>query len=644
MRPPFLRGWTALACALPFAAAAQAVDWPAYGGAPGGGQYSPLAAIHKGNVKQLKLAWSYRTGELGEGLARARRLTFQANPVTAEGKLFVITATNIVVALDPATGKPLWRFDPQVDRSLRFGEVAARGVTSWIDAKAAPGAPCRHTIFAGTLDARLMALDGATGEPCARFARQGFASLREGIRVRDLGDYVVTSPPAVVGDVVVVGSAIGDNRAAETEEGIVRGFDARTGRLLWAWDPIPRAQPAGTDWQPEQARRTGSANAWAPLSADPARGLVFVPTSSPSPDFYGGERLGSNRDANSVVAIRAATGEVAWRRQLVHHDLWDYDLAAQPVLADLTVQGRRRAVVLQGTKTGFVFVLDRDTGEFVFPVEEKPVPASDVQGERAWPTQPFPEPLLQLADLAPVTPERAWGFTPIDRWGCQRRIAALRSGGVFTPPSIGGSILNPGYAGGINWGGLTFDPEKQVLYAPVLQVPMVATLLPRADVPGAPTPEQRKAHPDSEFARMAGTPYALRREPLLSSFGAPCTAPPWGKMVAIDLARRERLWEKPIGTTAEIAPVSMALGVAFQGGAVATAGGLLFMGGTTDLMFRAYDRDTGQVLWEYKLPAGGNATPSIYQVGGRQYVVIAAGGHGALGTKLGDHVLAFTLP
>jgi quinoprotein glucose dehydrogenase len=633
-----------LAAACAPAAFAQGADWPAYGGAPGGGQYSPLAAIHKGNVRQLQPAWTYRTGELGEGLARAGKLTFEANPVVAEGKLFAITATSIVIALDPATGRALWRHDPQVDRTARYGELAARGVASWIDRQAQPGAPCRHTIFAGTLDARLMALDGATGQPCPRFAQQGFASLRDGIRMHDAASYLVTSPPAIAGDVVVVGSAIGDNRAQQLEEGIVRGYDARTGRLLWAWDPVPRAAANPADWDAAQARSTGAANGWAPISADAARGLVFVPTSSPSPDFYGGGRRGSNRDANSVVAIRAATGEVAWRRQLVHHDLWDYDLASQPVLADLVVEGRKRAVVIQGTKMGFVFVLDRDTGEFVFPVEEVAVPGSDVPGEQASPTQPFPEPLLRLADTTPVTPERAWGFTPLDRYACRRKIAALRSGGIFTPPSIGGTLMNPGYAGGINWSGLAFDPLRQRLYAPVLQLPMVVTLLPRAAEPGAPTPAQRKEHPDSEFARMAGTPYALRREPLLSPFGAPCAAPPWGKMVAIDLVGRKRLWERPIGTTAEIAPIAMDLGVPFMGGAIVTGGGLVFMAGTTDNVFRAYDQDTGNVLWEFKLPAGGNATPATYSVDGRQFVVIAAGGHGGLGTRRGDHLIAFSLP
>ena len=623
-----------------------AADWPAYGGAPGGGQYSPLTQIGKSNVAKLRQAWTFRTGELGEGMARPGKLTFQANPLVVDGRLFISTATGIVFALDPATGKQIWRHDPKVDRTQRYGEMASRGVSSRIDREAPPQAACRHTIFIGTLDARLIALDGGTGTPCAAFGNGGAVSLREGIRIRDPGDYMITSPPAIVGNVVVVGSAIGDNRAVELERGIVRGYDAKSGRQLWMWDPIARAgDGARGDWSAEQAARASAANAWAPLAADPVRGLVFVPTGSASPDFYGGERLGANRDANSLVALKAATGEVAWRQQLVHHDLWDFDLPAQPVLTEIEVDEQKRAVVIQATKTGFVFVFDRETGEPVFPISEQSVPGSDVAGEQAWPTQPFPEAVFQLARVDPVTREDAWGFTPFDEWACRRKIGKLRSEGVFTPPSVRGSIVYPGYVGGVNWGGVAVDPVKQVLYAPVLQLPMVVTLLPKdPGNDGLPASVDPKDHPDSQFARMSGTPYAMRREALLSPFGAPCTAPPWGKLVALDLANKRRLWERGTGTTAEIAPIALDLGVPFMGGAIVTGGGLIFMAGTTDNMLRAYDQDTGDVLWETKLPAGGNATPSTYMVNGKQYLVIAAGGHGALGTKKGDHVLAFALP
>ncbi len=636
-----------VACCFTLAATtalAEPSGWPAYGGAPGGGQYSPLRQIDAGNVARLKLLWTFRTGELGAGALRPKQLTFEANPILAEGRLYITTARNTVFALDPASGKELWRFDAKPERA-RYSEMAARGVSSWIDASAAPGSVCRQRIFFGTLDARLIALDGATGQPCPGFGEAGAVNLRNGIRIRDAGDYLVTSPPAIAGDVVIVGSAIGDNRAVTLEEGVVRGFDARSGRPLWGWDPIPRqGANSGSGWQPAQAAATGAANAWAPMSVDTERGLVFVPTGSASPDFYGGTRVGANRDANSLVAIRAATGEVVWRQQLVHHDLWDYDLASQPVLAELTVGGKARAAVLQATKMGMLFVFDRVTGEPLFPLQERAVPASDVPGEQAATTHPFPPPALVFTRQEAVTPDAAWGFTPLDRWLCRRKIAALRSEGIYTPPSLKGTIVFPGYGGGVNWGGLAFDPQRQRVIVATMQVPMVVTLLPRAPEDAFAAMAGSGDFPDSQFAKMSGAPYGLRREALLSPLGVPCTAPPWGKLVAIDLAAAPRQrWEQPIGTTAKKAPIALALGMPFMGGPVATGGALVFMAGTTDDMFRAYDVDTGRTLWETQLPAGGNATPAVFEAGGRQIVVIAAGGHGGLGTTRGDYVLAFAL-
>lgn len=634
----------ALSTVLPAATHADG-GWSAYGGAPGGGQYSALRQIDASNVARLKLLWTFRTGELGAHTQRAGKLTFEANPILAEGRLVVTTALNTVIALDPASGKELWRYDAR-PADARFSEVAARGVSSWVDAAAAPGSVCRQRIFFGTLDARLIALDGATGRPCTGFGDAGIVNLRHGIRIRDMGDYLVTSPPAIAGGVVVVGSAIGDNRAVELEEGIVRGFDARSGRQLWGWDPIPRSSATSATqggWQPAQAAATGAANAWAPLAVDIERGLVYVPTGSASPDFFGGTRLGANRDANSLVALRAATGEVVWRQQLVHHDLWDYDLASQPVLADLTIAGKPRAAVLQATKMGMLFVFDRVTGEPLFPIEERAVPASDVPGEQASPTQPFPPQALVFTRQAKVGEEDAWGFTPIDRWMCKRKIAALRSEGIYTPPSLKGTLVYPGWGGGVNWGGLAFDPIRQRVIVATLQVPMVVTLVPRAPDDAFATMAKSGQYPKSEFGRMTGAPYGMRRETLLSPFGAPCTAPPWGKLVAIDLAQPRLAWERPIGTTAKKAPITLDLGVGFVGGPVATAGGIVFMAGTSDDMFRAIDTDTGRTLWETALPAGGNATPAVIEVNGRQIVVLAAGGHGGLGTTRGDYVLAFAL-
>lgn len=626
-------------------AADRSADWPAYGGAPGGGQYSEAQQITRDNVAQLKPLWTFRTGETGEGLARPGKLTFESNAILAEGRLYVTTALNKVFALDPLTGRELWQHDTAPGRG-RFSELAARGVSSWVDTAAgATAATCRQRIFLGTLDARLVALDGVTGKPCEAFGAQGAVDLNAGIRLRGRGDYLVTSPPAIAGDVVIVGSAVGDNRAAELEEGVVRGFDARSGRQLWAWDPIPRrGTPPSRDWTAAQAQRTGAANAWAPMAVDPTRGFVYVPTGSASPDFYGGERLGDNRDANSLVALRAATGEVVWRQQLVHHDLWDYDVAAQPVVADVVVGGRLRSAVLQATKTGMLFIFDRETGEPLIPVHERPVPRSDVPGEQASPTQPFVDPPYLFVRTGPVTQAEAWGLTPLDRYLCKRKIAPLRSEGIFTPPSLKGTIAWPSWAGGVNWGGIAFDPVRQRVVIATMELPMVVTLVPRVPVDTLKPMADSGQFKGSEFARMEGTPYGMRREPLLSPLGVPCTAPPWGKLLAIDLAEGRRLWERPLGTTAEKAPIALELGMPFMGGPVATAGGLVFMAGTTDQRFRAFDGDSGKVLWETRLPAGGNATPSIFEVGGRQIVVLAVGGHGGLGSKRGDHVMAFALP
>jgi quinoprotein glucose dehydrogenase len=629
--------------ALSTRAVAEPAGWPAYGGSPGGGQYSAASQITPANVARLKLRWTFRTGELGEGTKRPKKLTFESNPILAEGRLYITTALNKVFALDPVTGRELWHYDAQPGRGA-FAEMAARGVSSWVDGRTPVGAACHHRIFFGTLDARLLALDGATGRPCAGFGKSSAVDLRDGVRIRDAGNYLVTSPPAIAGDVVIVGSAIGDNRAVDLERGVVRAFDARSGAELWAWDPIPQgARSASGGWTSAQALATGAANAWAPMSVDAERGLVFIPTGSASPDYFGGERVGDNRDANSLVAIRAATGEVVWRRQLIHHDLWDYDLASQPVLADLRIAGTLRHAVLQATKTGMLFVFDRATGEPLFPIEERAVPASDVAGEAAAKTQPFPPEALIFARHAKLTEDDAWGFTPLDRGACRRKIAALRAEGLFTPPSLKGTLVYPGWGGGVNWGGIAFDPARQRAIVAVMDIPMVITLLPRAPAATYSAAADPAKNKGSEFAKMSGTPYILRRETLLSPIGVPCTAPPWGKLVAIDLAAPRKLWERPIGTTAKKAPLALDLGMPFMGGPVATAGGLVFMAGTTDDRFRAIDIETGKTLWEYELPAGGNATPSVFEAGGRQFVVIAAGGHGALETTRGDYLLAFTL-
>ena len=606
-------------------------QWGSYGGDPGGNRHSPLTQITRQNVEQLEIAWTYRTGELGAGFARADTLTFEATPILVRDTLYLSTATNIVIALDPTTGAQRWRYDPRIDRTRRYSEATSRGVSSWVDPNADPAVPCSHRILLGTLDARLIALDGRTGAPCRDFGTGGKVDLAAAVNAEANGNYLVTSPPAIYRDVVIVGSAVGDNGGVEMPRGIVRAFDVRSGKQLWSWDPIPNLRP------------TGAANAWSVLSVDAGRGLVFIPTGSASPDFFGGERTGDNRHANSIVALSAATGEVVWARQLVHHDVWDYDMPAQPVLIDLKRAGETIPAVVQATKMGMLFVLDRRTGEPLFGIEERAVPQNGVDGEALSPTQPFSA-LPSLVPNAPLTAADAWGFTPWDRGKCRDLIARYRSEGIFTPPSLRGTILSPGYAGGVNWGSTAFDSERQLVIAAVNHVPMVATLVPRDQLDAM---KKSGEWPDSDFAAQTGTPYGLRREMLASPFGLPCTPPPWGTLAAVDLRRNAIRWQVMLGSTRDMTPwfvPSPTLGMPNMGGPIITDGGVVFIGASMDNYLRAFDIDTGRELWKGRLPAGGQATPMSYEANGRQFVVIAAGGHGKLGTMRGDYVVAFALP
>jgi quinoprotein glucose dehydrogenase len=427
--------------------------------------------------------------------------------------------------------------------------------------------------------------------------------------------------------------------------GIVRAFDVRSGALKWSFDPIPKdaAQAEKRGWRAAQAQMTGAANAWTVFSVDPARGLIYVPTGSASPDFFGGARLGDNVYANSLVALRAKDGSVAWSRQFVHHDLWDYDLPAQPVLADLERDGKSIAAVVQGTKMGTLFVLDRETGEPINEIIERSVGASVLPDEHASPTQPFTT-TPPLASQAPITVEDAWGLTFYDRGKCRDLIRSLKSEGIFTPPSTRATIESPGYGGGINWGGVAFDAERQIAIAAVNHLPMVVKLVPRD---AKDLPPELVDPILTESAPQLGTPYTLKRGILLSPFGIPCTAPPWGTLAAVDLQRNTLLWQVPLGSTRDLTPwfiPARAIGVPNMGGPIVTASGLIFIGATTDNYLRAFDITTGKELWKGRLPAGGQATPMTYEVAGRQYVVIAAGGHGKLGTTRGDYVVAFALP
>lgn len=633
----------AAGCTLPVRAPQPAPDgdWPSYGGDVRGGRHSPLADIDTGSVRRLAVAWTYHTGEMGPDSRTANHRSLEVTPIVVDGTMYIITPLARVIALDPVTGRERWRYDARLDRGIGFGDHTSRGVSTWLDPSRAADAPCRRRILAATVDARLLALDAATGRPCEDFGDRGVVDLRVGLRnaPAETAEYEETSPPLVVHDLAIVGSAVADNNRTEAASGEVRAFDVRTGALRWSWDPVPQdsTDPAFATWRGERAHHTGAANAWSVLAADPARDLVFVPTGSPSVDYFGGTRLGENRYANSLVALRASTGRVVWSFQTVHHDLWDYDNASPPALVRVEYGGRTRDAVLQATKTGQLFVLDRDTGLPIVPVTEMPVPASTIPGEEAWPTQP-------QSAIGPLSPQHlradeAFGATEADRALCRERIAALRNDGPFTPPSLEGSLVMPSNIGGAHWGGVATDSAAQMAVVPVNTIAAMVKLIPRAALDSV-----RQGAPSrigGEFARMRGTPYAMYRELLILPSLVPCTPPPFGALVGVDLRRGTIAWRVPLG--GREAGAASSSGVPNLGGAITTAGGVTFIAATVDHTLRAFDTRTGRELWQAILPAAGKATPMTYRAGGRQFVAIAAGGDGEVfGT--GDAIVAYALP
>jgi quinoprotein glucose dehydrogenase len=626
-----------LCCASAPAADPPPGEWPCVGRDPLGQRHSPLVQIDRQNVRDLRVAWTYRTGELERITAPSLKVkvTFEATPLVIDGVMYFSTPTARVIALDAASGKELWTHDPHI-KGFAFAEGASRGVSYW----KSQTDPSLRRIFIGTLDARLVAVDAGTGQSCQDFGDGGVIDLAAGIPNTTRGIYAVTSPPAIVGDAVIVGSAVGDNQRFDTSSGVVRAFDARSGKLLWSWDPIPRkpTDPGADTWRGDGALQTGAANVWSIMSADPARGLVFLPTTCPAPDFYGGRRLGDNLYANSVVALEAATGRRVWHYQVVHHDIWDYDIAAQPVLFDFKRDGITTPAVAVGTKMGHVFVLDRQTGTPLIPVEERAVPTSNVAGEETSPTQPFPTlPALGLQQAEPWGPDKA-----AEQWAAEQ-FKALRYEGIFTPPSVQGSILAPANVGGINWSGMTVDAGRQILVTNVNRLATTVRLIPRDQYGG----KSGGSRLGEELAAQRGTPFGMARRTLVApTTGLPATKPPWGTLAAIDLSSRKLLWEVPLGymVDPQTEPRAREWGSVNLGGAISTASGLVFVAASRDGHFRAFDIDSGKILWEAELPAGGQATPMTYQVGGKQYVAICAGGHARLGTKLGDYVVAFALP
>lgn len=607
------------------------VGWPTYGGDEGGNRFSIAGQITPENVDQLEVAWTYQTRALDDPERAKNDTSFQMTPILVEQHLIMCSPFNEIMAVDAVTGEEIWHHDPGVSLGRNPGnEYNCRGVAYWNDDQADPDAVCASRVFAATVEAKIIAVDAQTGDTCDDFGFAGEVQIEPSLSLRWPGEFQITSAPVIIGDVIVTGTSIGDNLRTDAPLGVVHAFNARTGAPVWNFNPIPI-----------DSERVGHANVWSTMSVDTERGLVFLPTSSPSPDYFGGDRPGNNEYANSVVALNGETGEVVWSYQIVHHDVWDYDLPAQPGLYQITREGETHDVVAQVTKMGLVFVLDRDTGEPFLPVEERPVPQGGVEGEVLSETQPFP---TQTPPIVPnsLDPNEAFGVTIWDKMACANELKALRQDGLYTPPTLDGSLAYPFTGGGANWGSAAFDPARNLLVINMNNMAQSMRLYPEVER----RDQVDSLKHDAEFAPMEGAPYSMSRRPILSPLGLPCSAPPWGVIAGVDLESGEIVWRHPIGTTEDLAPGGLALelGTPAFGGPIITAGGLIFIAGTLDNYLRALDVETGKELWKGRLPAGGQATPMTYIRDGRQYVVIAAGGHAKSGTKTGDHVVAFALP
>ena len=612
--------------------AEHANDWPTYGGQSSGTQYSSLDQINTQNVENLQQVWIFHTGDVSEGSTDSHETNYQVTPILANQKLYLCTPLNNVIALDPGTGTEVWRFDFNKPKTeTMYGYHNCRGVSYW-QASSAEGTKrfCGKRILQGTDNGFLIALDADTGRPCLGFGDDGRIDLNA-LDYRGEGKISVTSPPAIHQDVVIVGGTVIDNKFRDSLDGIVRGFNIRTGEQVWEWNPIPE----------HLSDQVGGANTWAPISVDQENGWVFLPTGSPSYDTYGVNRKDPIPFGNAVVVLKAATGELVWSYQTVHHDLWDYDLAAMPTLVTVIRDGDPVQAVIQATKTGLVFGFNRGTGAPLFEIEERNVPATDVPGEYSSPTQPFPV-LPAPVTSQEISADDAWGTAIVDTRGCRKALEGLRNEGIFTPPSVKGSVLHPSFLGGTNWGGVAYDAETGLAVLNSSNLVSAVTLMPREEF------EADDVKTGTSTYEMRESPYVMLRKVLLSSFGAPCNPPPWGQLTAIDMNTGEKRWQIPFGRV-EFGGLIRTLpswGAPNQGGPIITKGGLVFIGASLDSRFRAYDLKTGEELWSAETPAPATATPMTYQYGSdnRQYVVIAAGGHGGFDTKLSDSIVAFALP
>ncbi|MDO6414702.1 glucose/quinate/shikimate family membrane-bound PQQ-dependent dehydrogenase [Sphingomonas sp. BIUV-7] len=624
-------------------------EWQAYGRTGAGDHFSPLHQITPANVGNLKVAWTFRTGDM-KGPNDSLETTDEVTPLKIGDTVYLCSPHQKVFALDAATGKQKWVFDPQVKDDPTFQHLTCRGVSyhaTPADARTSDGAPapleCRQRLFLPTNDGRMFAIDATTGKPCAGFGQGGQVDLKDGMTVKHKGFYEGTSPPVVTRQMVIMAGAVIDNYSTNEPSGVVRGFDVYTGKLVWAWD-------SGAIDENALASAThhytaNSPNSWSISAVDEKLGLVYLPMGGPAPDIWGGNRTPEmERYGSALVALDVNTGKRVWSYQTVHHDLWDMDLPSQPSLLDLrTAKGIVPAIYVP-TKSGNIFVLDRRTGKLIVGAPERPVPQGAAPGDRLSPTQPFSE--LTFQPKEKLTDANMWGATMFDQLACRIQFKRMRYEGPFTPPSTQATLVFPGDVGMFEWGGIAVDPYRQIAIANPIVFPFVSKLLPRGpNNPAAPN----ATHPsgsETGVQPMYGVPFGVQLNPFLSPLGFPCMAPPWGYMAGIDLNTHKILWKHKVGTTrdATAVPLPFKLGMPMLGGTMATAGGVTFLTATMDNYIRAFDVTSGKMLWQARLPAGGQSTPMSYAQGGKQYVVTAAGGHGSFGTKLGDYVIAYALP
>lgn len=615
-------------------------EWHQYGRTQYGQRYSPLTQITPENVASLQLAWQYRTGDVRQP-QDVTETTYQVTPLKIDDTLYLCTPHNIAIALDADTGTEKWRYNPQVSANTQRQHQTCRGVTYWKDQTSAADQPCYERVYLPTSDAHLIALDAKTGQLCESFAEKGVLDLTHGMKYNPSGYYYSTSPPTAIDGKIIVGGAVNDNFSTQEQSGVIRAFDILTGQLLWNWDS---GNPDITTPIAEgEYYTTNSPNSWSVFSADENLGLIYIPLGNQVPDQLGmGRSAAVEKYASSITALDVKTGQVRWVRQTVHHDLWDMDVPAQPVLLDITNKDGQTVPALVGpTKQGDIYVLDRRSGEPIIPVTEVAAPQGAIPEDFAAPTQPHSG--LSF-NPPPLTEANMWGATMFDQLACRIQFRSLRYEGRYTPPSLQGTIVYPGNFGVFNWGSVAVDPKRQVMFGMPTYLAFTSRLVPADQIP--PKGEDEKAS-EQGLNRNDGAPYGVFMGPLLSPLGIPCQSPPWGYVAGVDLRTGTIAYKHKNGTIEDMAPVPipLKLGVPGIGGPMITAGGVAFLGAAVDDYLRAYDLTTGEQLWQTRLPAGGQSTPMSYSgKDGKQYVLIVAGGHGSVGTKAGDYVMAYKLP